>query len=144
MNITALDIARRFIGVREDPGIQANPIIIAMMRVSKSSFVSDETPWCSAFINQVCWLLDLTRTGSLRARSWLRIGQVLTIEEARPGFDIVVLWRISPQSESGHVGFYVSQTADTVVLCGGNQNDAVCEMEYPKDRILGVRRLACE
>ena len=40
---------------------------------------------------------------------------------------------------SGHVAFFVSRSAQTIKVLGGNQSDAVSIAEYPAGRLLGYR-----
>lgn len=148
MQVTAFDVARRFLGTTEVPGPRVNPVILAMLRLEDGSIVDDATAWCSAFVNFVAWLLDLPRSKSLAARSWLRIGAPVAIADARVGFDVVVLQRgNAPQPGAdmldapGHVGFFAGLDGDTVRVLGGNQGDAVTEARFPVARVLGVRRL---
>ncbi len=39
----------------------------------------------------------------------------------------------------GHVGFLVGETADAVILLGGNQGDRVCVAAFPRARLLDLR-----
>ena len=101
----------------------------------------DEVPWCSSFVNAICWLLRLPRSKSAAARSWLGIGVAVNVFHARPG-DIIVLARGAPPS--GHVGFYAGfdPVAQTVEVLGGNQSDAVSIAKFKMADVLGVRRVA--
>ena len=74
MDITAYDLASRFIGIKEVRGSVSNPQILSMLRLDSSWPKGDEVPWCSAFVNYPAWLLRLPRSKSLRARSWLEVG----------------------------------------------------------------------
>ncbi len=148
MNITAFDIAQRFVGQTEIAGEIANPHILAMLKLDNNWPDGDEVPWCSAFVNYVTWLLRLPRSKSLLARSWLNVGKEIGLPNAKAGFDIVVLQRGSgeqPGQENttapGHVGFYAGQAGDFVQLLGGNQADSVKVSSYAIPRILSVRRL---
>lgn len=141
MKITAYSLAQRFVGLKEVPGISVNNAqILAMLRLDQVWPTSDEVPWCSAFINYVCWLLRLPRSKSLAARSWLDVGIPIELMNARPTYDIVVLSRNS----GGHVGFFASSDSSKklVYLLGGNQSDSVSITSFDVERILGVRRLA--
>ena len=148
--ITPYTIAQRFIGAREAPGAVHNAQILAMLQLADRSIHGDETPWCSAFVHYVTWLLDVPRSKSLSARSWLRIGTPVALNEARAGYDVVVVSRgehpppASILDAPGHVGFFsrVDFTNDRVELLGGNQGDRVCFAWYPIARVLGIRRLA--
>ena len=93
MRVSLFDIAQRFVGIREIPGRQDNPQILAMLRLDQAWPSGDEVPWCSAFVNYCAWLLRLPRSKSLAARSWLNVGVPVPLTAATPGFDVVVLWR---------------------------------------------------
>lgn len=146
--MTALKMAERFIGVKEAAGNASNPMILAMLQLDNTWPQGDEVPWCSAFANWVCWLLDLPRSKSLLARSWLTVGRPVSTQEAAPGFDVVVLKRgrgnqpdASNLTAPGHVGFLYSRRPGLIRIVGGNQQDAVTVESFTPDRVLGVRRL---
>ena len=149
MYVTAYDIAARFIGLKEIPGSEDNPGILAMLRLDSSWPKNDEVAWCSAFVNYVAWLLRLPRSKNLLARSWLGVGQAIPIDDAIVGFDVVILKRgggSQPGPEDttapGHVGFFAGLDGDLVAVLGGNQSDSVSVATFPISRVLGVRRLA--
>ena len=149
--MTAFDLAQRFLGVAEVSGHVDNPQIMAMLRLDAAWPATEETPWCSAFVSYVCWLLRLPRSKSLAARSWLTVGAAVPLEQAVVGFDVVVLSR-GTNPANGHVGFYagMDMTEPTlgaapvpkVRLLGGNQGNAVSIQVFPVSRVIGVRRLA--
>ena len=149
MDITAYDIAQRFIGTTEVKGAASNPQVLAMLRLDAKWPEGDEVPWCSGFINYVAWLLRLPRSKSLRARSWLEVGKPVSIYDARVGFDVVVLKRgggDQPGPEvieaPGHVGLFAGLENGSIIVLGGNQGDSVSVSYFPIGRLLGVRRLA--
>lgn len=146
--VTAFDIARRFEGLTESPGVASNPQILAMLKLDQRWPGGDEVPWCSAFVNYVAWLLNLPRSKSLAARSWLSVGTPVQWDEAKRGFDVVILQRGSGHQPGpeilqapGHVGFFASVTSELVQILGGNQSDAVSIASFPLSRVLGFRRL---
>ena len=148
IEITALTLACRFIGVAEAAGTASNPAVLAMLQLDQKWPVDDDVPWCSGFANYVAWLLELPRSKSLAARSWLSIGRAVGIHEAEPGFDVVVFKRgdgPQPGAEvlqaSGHVAFYMARKPGLVQVVGGNQGDAVTVASYPISRVLGIRRI---
>ena len=148
IEMSAYEIAQRFVGISEVSGSTANPQILAMLKLDHSWPEDDSVPWCSGFVNYVAWLLRLPRSKSLRARSWLTIGEVINIDQAEAGFDIVVLKRGGGNQPGpdvidapGHVGFYAGVQGKNVLVLGGNQSDSVNIGSYPKSRLLGVRRL---
>lgn len=146
----ALTLAQRFVGVvRVRPAGDDDPFIVAFLELVTHAPEHDEVPWCSAFVNFIAWLLDLPRSNSLAARSWLAVGQPVQLADAQAGNDVVVLSRgLDPQpgpdvlSAPGHVGFFVSSDGVNVTLCGGNQSQAVSIKAFPVEHVLGVRRLA--
>ncbi len=147
--VTLYDLAQRFVGVEETPGAAANPQVLAMLRLDNRWPPDDDVPWCSAFVNYLAWLLRLPRSKSLAARSWLGVGRPLRLEEATPGYDIVVLSRgegTQPGPEvltaPGHVGLFAGREGGSLLLLGGNQGDRVSVDRFPAGRVLGVRRLA--
>ena len=151
--VTALSIAKRFVGFEEVPGVASNPAILAMLRLDNKWPAGDEVAWCSAFVSYIAWLLDLPRSKSLAARSWLLIGTKLDIINAVPGFDIVIFKRGGgnqpgpevTQGAAGHVGFFAGRQfapkAERILVLGGNQSDSVSIAPWPYSQLLGVRRL---
>lgn len=136
-----LSIARQEIGVKEFTGEADNPDVIKYLRSTKlprSAQFNDETSWCSAFVNWCIERTGLQGTNNPTARSWLKWGT--EIEKPVKGC-IVVLWRGSPTSWKGHVGFFIRETQNYVFLLGGNQDDEVNISKYSKDRFLGYRML---
>ena len=150
VELTAFDMAQRFVGTKEIGGDTDNPQILSFLKLDNSWPEHDEVPWCSGFVNYICWLLRLPRSKSLRARSWLTVGRAIRLDEAEPG-DVIVLKRgggNQPGPEvieaPGHVGFFAgfdTVAAEWVQVLGGNQSDGVNVREYGTERLLGVRRL---
>ena len=160
MNVTALSLAERFLGLEEVEGHTSNPQILAMLRLDQKWPAGDDVAWCSALVNYIAWLLDLPRSHSLGARSWLKVGTPVSLTSAvgdvhvphplaEPGFDVVILKRGTGNQPGpevtdapGHVGFFVGlESGGRVKILGGNQSDMVSVASYPVERVLGVRRL---
>jgi len=146
--LTLFDLAQRYVGCEELVGEDDNPAILAMLRLDSEWPNADEVPWCSGFVNWCAWHLRLPRSKSLLARSWLGVGRPITINEAEPKNDVVILKRgggEQPGPEDleapGHVGVFANYDDHGVWLLGGNQSDSVNIAPYPASRILGVRRL---
>lgn len=135
-----MPVARNEIGVKEYSGEGDNPEVVKYLKsvdeLSVHAQQNDETAWCSAFVNWCMEQVGETRTEKANARSWLSWGR----ETATPAPGaVVVLWRDSPDSWKGHVGFFVKATASYVYLLGGNQNDQVNIQRYARNRVLGYR-----
>ena len=148
--MTALDLASRYIGIREiaSPGGDHPLIQWWLSLCGFSTDAVDETPWCSAFVNGIAWELRLPRSKSAAARSWLKVGMPVTLGFARPGFDVVILKRGAgdqPGPETldapGHVGWFAGVDSGDVIVLAGNQGDAISMERFHPDRVLGIRRL---
>ena len=127
-------------GVKEIEGHQDHPQIVKYFTSIgfDGEKLKDETAWCSAFANWVAKSAGFEYSGKLNARSWLSIGEST---ETPDWGDVVILWRESPESWKGHVGFYVKETKRYVYVLGGNQRNSVCIKAYPKNRILDFKKL---
>lgn len=151
IQISAFELAQRYVGTKEVPGTADNPTILAWLKLDGDWPQHDEVPNCSAFVNYVAWLLRLPRSKSLLARSWLRVGEAIDLAVAEPGFDVVIFQRgpgTQPGPEvvdaPGHVGWYAGREPDNgrILVLGANQDDEVSVAAYPSFRLLGIRRLA--
>jgi uncharacterized protein (TIGR02594 family) len=135
-------VARGELGQRDYRGPRHNPRVIEYLNTTTLQANNDETSWCSAFVNWCLLKAGLRGTNNAAARSWLAYGQAL--RTPRPGC-IVILWRESPSSWKGHVGFFEGfDVGNRVRLLGGNQGggvdwDEVCVANFPQERILGYR-----
>ena len=134
------DLARAEIGTWEWAE-GSNPKIDAYFADVGYPTQRDDTAWCAAFAGSMLKRAGLPHTGKLNARSYLDWGQPVEINGAQPG-DIVVFWRGSKNSWTGHVAFFARRDGDNIIVVGGNQRDQVSEASYPAARILGVRRMA--
>jgi len=150
MNVTAYDIAKNFLGIKEIEGPANNPMVVAMHQVGAGAtwISNDEEAWCSSFVGFICFCLGLKRTMSARARSWLFVGEPVELRNAVVGFDVVIVSRGEGEQPGpeylnapGHVGFYAGHDGDFVSLLAGNQGNKVSVANFPIKRILGIRRL---
>jgi len=134
-----IDIAKKEIGNKEITGGKDNPRILEYHSTTLLKAKHDEVPWCSAFVNWVISQTGLKGTGSASARSWLKWGK--GIAEPAVGA-ITVIWRTSPKSWEGHVGFYLGPDPNDksrILVLGGNQKDRVSIASYETSRVLGYR-----
>ena len=95
------------------------------------------TEWCSAFVNWCMEKSGIHGTGHDNAQSWLGWGVPLPLPEWGC---VTVFWRKAPDSDRGHVGFFLGYSQDgDVLLLGGNQtrNPQVCVRKY--HHLLGYR-----
>lgn len=142
MQVTPYDIAAKYLNLKEVPGKRHNSTILGFLQRVAPWVETDETAWCSAFVRHPFWELGLPHSKKLNARSWLEIGEPITLDAAERGHDVVILWRGSRTAWTGHVGFFHSRPRrGQVALLGGNQGDAVSIKQFPVERVLGVRRI---
>lgn len=118
------------LGVSEDakPG-KHNSRIIEYHSTTKLKATSDETPWCSSFVNWVVTQAGHKGTDNALAKSWLnwgtateqpRKGTITVIKKKSVGHD-----QATGSSTGYHVGFFVSKDDKGIKLLGGNQGDRV-------------------
>jgi uncharacterized protein (TIGR02594 family) len=124
-------------GVVEYPGSPANPRIVEYLRstsLSSAMAETDETAWCSAFVNFCVEQAGFAGTDSALARSWLKWGR----EAEKPVVGCIVVFKRG-EPPSGHVAFYVSEDERNITVLGGNQGNKVSIANYEKSRLLGFR-----
>jgi uncharacterized protein (TIGR02594 family) len=129
--------AASLIGVREIKGPEHNPTILRWIknlgRKIGIKVTDDETPWCGVYAGEVMQKAGFTPPDiCVRASSWSKFG--VELAEPTPGAILVFT-----RQGGGHVGFYVSEDADTYHVLGGNQSDAVNVTRIAKDRLSAVR-----
>src|SRR5262245_50673527 len=131
-----LELAWVDLGVAETPGSNHTARVLAYYAdVGHSHVTDDETAWCSAFLGSCLERAGVPSSRSLMARSYLAWGEPL--REFCHGA-IAVLSRTADPA-LGHVGFLVGETADAVILLGGNQGNRVCVEAFPRTRLLALR-----
>jgi uncharacterized protein (TIGR02594 family) len=141
-----LELARQEarMGVKEIPGEEHNAHIVTYGTAVGLYVTTDEVPWCSNFVNWIFMQLEMKRTASARARSWLEWG----IPLQNPALGAVVVFKrgTGPQpgkdviEAPGHV-FLLTDMLEpgTVTGIGGNQGNRVCERTYSLDDVLDIR-----
>lgn len=135
-----INVARQFIGMREVKGVKHNPAIIKMLDEmgkfsgeSKAWWRDVETPWCGLFVGYV-----MGKAGRYVVKEWYRakewVSPLLTKLDAPAYGSIAVLSR----QGGGHVGFVVGTDAQgNIMLLGGNQGDMVQISPFKPNRITG-------
>ena len=130
-----VQIALGELGTREVPGPAANPRIREYLLAVDLPAADDETPWCAAFVSFVLQQAGLRGIRSGAARSFMDWGKPTLAQLGA----VTVLWRESPTTWQGHVGFLLDLDDHNVFLLGGNQRDRVSVATYPVTRVLGHR-----
>lgn len=128
--------------VREGAGATNNLTILQFAKdCGFTNYTNDSIAWCALFVNWVLWKCGCERSKSLLARDFLKVtGAVPTPEVG----DVMVFWRDKPDSIFGHVAFFINEKVVNGVrvyrVLGGNQGDEIKIIDYPADRLLGIRR----
>lgn len=126
--------ARRHIGVREIPGVNHHPLIVAMWKaIRRGGIKDDETPWCAAFVGFCLENVGIVSSRFESAKSYLDWGQKLL----HPIVGCIVVFT---RDGGGHVGFCTGVTPDgRLLVLGGNQGNEVNIRAFPRDRVSGYR-----
>jgi len=143
--MTPFEVALKENGVHEIRGPASNPRILEYHQHTSLKADDEAVPWCAAFI---CWAIHTAMelgwkgspsTNKATARSYLYWG-LSSKKDPKKG-DIAIFSRGTSKT-SGHVTFFVEYTKmGLAVKCyGGNQGDSVCYAEYPRWRLLDIRR----
>jgi uncharacterized protein (TIGR02594 family) len=125
------------LGVAEIRGPQNNPRIVMYHQTTEGRPAGDETPWCSSFVNYCVEQAGLRGTNSRWALSWHEQGWGRDVASDPQEGDIAVFRRSGPGGSGGHVGFFVGGDEHRVEVLGGNQENRVCILSYPRDGRVG-------
>ena len=132
-----LTLARADIGIAEIAGPQANPRIMAYYKAAHADWATnDDVPWCGAAC--AAWISGAgysVPAEAARARAWLDWGD--PIDPPKPG--AIAVFRRGTDPAAGHVGIFISEENDRIMVLGGNQGDAVSITAHPKAMLLGYR-----
>lgn len=107
--------------------VRWNPVIVGFFASTNTTPSGDTTAWCAAFVNYCLIRSGIGRkpisgaadpTYSAASASFRNWGAKVATK-AQPG-DIVV-FKNNSNPNHGHVGFFVTEDADSVLVLGGNQ-----------------------
>lgn len=132
-----MEIALKEYGNEAYPGQETNAEVLKYFTETGKSFIhDDETPWCAAFLNWVMQKSNVITKNQLNARSFLEMGTKTNTPSIG---DVVVFWRIKPDSWEGHCGLYIRESKKLIWVLGGNQDSSVKIKPFPKEQLLGYR-----
>lgn len=131
-----LGVARKYINTNEVPGPKHNPVIIGWAKKLGGWFASfytkDEIPWCGLFVANCMRECGFPVQGdALSALGWADYGT-----RVQPCVGAIMIFK---RPGGGHVGFYVSEDAETYHILGGNQSNSVNVARIEKSRLHDVR-----
>lgn len=125
--------AKKLIGTVEGPGAKNNPTVVAMFaKVKQGGITQDAVPWCAAFVGACLEDAGIKSTRTLWALDYRNWGDALKV----PIYGCVASKR---RNGGGHVGFVVGANASSIILLGGNQNDAVSIASFPREDFVAYR-----
>jgi uncharacterized protein (TIGR02594 family) len=137
MEIARAELAKK---IAELPGRPSNPEIEKYFTATTLGRQPDDTSWCAAFVSWCIKQAGGSRRPanfSARAADWLANGESLS----GPRYGAIAVTKpYSPQS-SGHVGFVAAWDGTRVNLLGGNQDDRVCQKDFPIADVRGWRMM---
>lgn len=126
------EVAKRFLGTKEVPGIHNNPKISEFFTHTNLGAQPDSVPWCAAFANYCIEQAGQPGTGRANARSFCSNKNFTQLEN--PSFGCIVVIPRGDNPAQGHVGFLKSWTkvddGYELEILGGNQGDEVCIKKF--------------
>lgn len=128
-------------GVKEVPGDANNPLILELARIQGLSHITaDAQNWCGVALGfAVLGAGGIPPANYTIASNWRTWGAPV-FKPIRG--DVCVIKGPNPDDFIGwHVGLYVTDTDDSVILLGGNQVDEIREFPYAKSRVDSFRRI---
>lgn len=127
--------ARAELGVHETPGPVSTKKIMDYRIEAGIRIAGDDSdvPWCAIFVNAMLHKAGVKGSGNAAARGFQLWGDRL----AGPALGAITVLSSSRGPTSGHVAFYLGETATHLQLLGGNQGDAVSIALFPKAKLVG-------
>lgn len=125
-----MSFARSKIGQHET-GNNRGAFVAEMIRLGKCGRLGD--PWCAIFNCAALEQAGVRSPRSASSQSFRHDPNFVKIDKPIYGC-IVVFWRGTPSAGIGHTGFVTGVTADKVKVLGGNEDDAVRDQWYAKQK----------
>ena len=123
-----MTVAMGEIGQKEIRGPRHNPRIIEYHAATSLKASTDETAWCSSFVNWCLRQVSITGTNSAAAIRWINWGKAATPKEGA----ITVIHQLNAANSGYHVAFFLQDCGSHHRLLGGNQSNRVKSSLYPK------------
>lgn len=132
--------AEALLGEKEIHGKLSNPKVKELYAdAGVPSVVSDEVPWCAAFVGATLARANQPNTGTLLARDYRSASFLKKCVDhgKKPVLYSIGVMQRGTSSWEGHVGYVMGFDATTVTLLGGNQSDSVKLAKFPRNKFLG-------
>jgi uncharacterized protein (TIGR02594 family) len=125
--------AKTYIGIKEIPGPNNNPIILQWLKNLKAWWQNDDEAWCGTFVAQCLKEVDIQPP-----KLWMRAleyNEVWGVKIDNPIEGCIVTFS---RKGGGHVGFVAGTNKQgQLVVLGGNQNNMVNYATFDKERVVG-------
>ncbi len=130
------DLAKKEIGNREISDTNDGPVIKRYRQLAQCG--APGNAWCAIFVNAMLALCNppVPGTKSPSSQSFRSNGNFVKIGGPALGA-VTVFWRDSPDSGLGHVGFYNGETANSIFVLGGNEDNMVEIEPVPRNQLFG-------
>lgn len=132
-----LQTAWREEGQREiEPGANARILeyLASVTTLPTELSQSDETAWCACFAQWCYAQVGIGGKNSARAIRWNEWGR--ECDPTRGSLAVFERWE-RRRLVGGHVGFFLEDRGDQILVLGGNQSQSVSQAEYPKNGLKG-------
>jgi|ERR1700674_703162 len=128
-------LASNEIGTHEQ-GNNSGPAIARYRQLAQCG--QDHDPWCAIFANAMfaSCAPPVPGTKSASSQSFRSHNNFVKLTGPALGA-VVVFWRGSPNSGLGHVGFYRGETAESIYVLGGNEDNMVQIAPMSKQQFIG-------
>lgn len=137
--------AMKYYGQTEVKGPASNEFILKLQNKALSKYGLTSTddgsyPWCAIFVSFI-----LNETGIwkdkwlIRAMDFMKEFPVVSSPEF--GKTLTLLWRETPTSGKGHIGWSINEYGATTNIFGGNQSDTVNISPFNKGRVKAYLKL---
>lgn len=129
-----IPIAEAELGQKEDKSkTKHNKRVLEYHETTTLRATTDETPWCSSFVNWVMTQAGYKGTNSALAISWAKWGKKVT----KPAYGAIAVFHWNPTvNKKGHVGFVVGKEGSRIQVLGGNQKDQVKVSSYSTKSVI--------
>jgi uncharacterized protein (TIGR02594 family) len=131
-----MEIAFKFLGVKEVPGKGSNPVVDEMFALAGFPGLKDDVPWCAAFVAAMLRKAGLPNEVEAKMRLWAASYARCGVKSARPVYGAI---GVKTRTGGGHVGFVVAANESTVWLLGGNQGDKVSIAGFSRSSFTAYR-----
>lgn len=130
------------LGVKETRPRKLNRRISEYFMACGNAELDERTSWCGAFVAYILMKSYLERfpVKACQSQWWPRYGYSVI----EPVLGDIVIFRDVNNNDFGHVGFFIEETKNSILVLGGNQGDSVNYTWYKKKskklRLLQYRR----